>query len=137
MSTHGRVLSFDPTLAAVAGAILKETGAGGGLISANGTYYSIPSHNHSPGAISEGIDKTGTLAGTLTVEVSNDGEDEDRAGTSKWYTHPSITGIPAIATGAQSFPIEDVSCAFLRWRLKLVITGGTGTIRAKRAVLGT
>src|ERR1044071_4481582 len=99
---------FDPAVAAVANAIAWETGAGGGLISGNGTYYSKPTAVPWQTDIGESIYLTGNLAGTLTVEWSNSSNDQDLNGTSRWDTYTPVNGygfaagVATISAGANT-----------------------------------
>lgn len=131
-------LSYDPTLAATTLAILKDTGAGGGLISGNGTFYSAPTQLRLTTDVTDLVVIAGTIAGTLTVEVSNDTEQEDRLGTSTWvtYTDGTLPTIPAIAGAPINVPIQLKRVGWGRMRLKLVVTSGTGTVSSKRVIKG-
>lgn len=75
--------------------------------------------------LSYDIDKTGNLAGTLTVEFTNDPAE------ASWKTY-TIT-IPAIAGGTdpQKFGLEIVNIQFHKMRLKLVVSAGTGAFSAR------
>jgi len=75
--------------------------------------------------ISYHVSKTGNLAGTLTLEFTNDPSE------TRWDTY-TIT-IPAIAGGTnpQGFGLEIPDFQFLKSRLVLVVTGGTGAITAR------
>lgn len=140
-------LVFDPAKAATSGAILLETGAGGGLIGGNGTFYSLPTHVVHKDRLADVVKLTGTIAGTLTVEVSNDTEADDRVGTSDWCTYDKVTsagftaGVATLVAGAivgGSNP-EGIKASidYARYRLKLVVTSGTGTIKSKRTTKGS
>lgn len=110
---------FDPAI---------TSGDGRGTISANGTYVSLATEMKRWKEISWLVVVTGTLQGTFTVEITNGTDEEIRLGTATWvpYTPVSITW----ASGAASF---GVTCRprFARVRLKLVVTGGTGTVTAQ------
>lgn len=140
-------LAYDPFKAAVSGAATANQGAGGGLISGNGTFFSQPTQIDKKYHVSDVISLTGTIAGSLTIEISNDDEDADRNGTAQWATYGLVNGqgftngvatlvAGAISGGTNPEPIELVDVTFGRLRYKLVVTGGTGTIRSRRTVKG-
>lgn len=144
----GNVLSFDPLVAATNNGQIKETGAGGGNVGGNGTYYSLPSTIDTSLDVGEIIKLTGTLAGTLTVEVDNNlGDDADRLGNADWNTYTKVQsdgfvdGVATLAAGVISGAnnptyLDLTRIPFSRYRLKLVTTGGTGTIRCRRQLKG-
>lgn len=145
---YGTVKSFDPVVAAVTGAQTLQAGAGGGLIGGNGTFYSLPTNCSIMKYLAEILRFTGTIAGTLTAEVdNNDGDAADLNGTADWQTYNDlqkdgfVDGVATLVAGAISGGtnpeiVELKPFAFGRFRWKLVVTGGTGTIRATRTVKG-
>lgn len=113
---------FDP--------VITTAVAGRGDV-ASGT-PTLTSFETTPGQFVSGVsfqvNKTGTLAGTLTAECSNASDNDNDAGA-PWDTY-SIT-IPAVVTGTQTFGFELPGFSFGRVRLKFVATSGTGTITAR------
>lgn len=130
------VLVYDPAVAGSAGAKTAPQGPpgtagnGGGSISGAGTYYSRVSYMKELLEVSETVVITGTLAGALSIEVSNDDEEADMAGTSKWVPFTPATGIPAI-NGAASFGRSD-TVRYAAYRMVFVYTGGSGTLEVRR-----
>jgi hypothetical protein len=148
--SSGRTLAYDPAVTAVTLVTFKDpaaggTGPGGGLVGGNGTFYSKASPLDNISDVSDLFSFTGTIAGTLTCEVSNDDDDADRVGTSKWTTYDRVSGAgftAGVATlaggtitgGSNPEGVELQRLGFARVRYKLVVTSGTGTIRDMRTV---
>jgi len=133
---------FDPSVTGVAGLVTSPEstggGNGGGGSLAAGTYYSRPTWvGGSPGVcvMTDVLDTTGTLAGTLTYEVSNASDIQVRSGTDKWSVYTRIAAITL--SGVQSDNIEFTELAFTRVRTKIVITAGAGTVLLQRTVKRT
>jgi hypothetical protein len=132
----GAFKAFDPTLAATNGGQTKATGAGGGLIAGAGTYYSLPTET---GPLrtecSDIIDLTGgSLAGTIVRQVANDRREEDDDSTAQWVDFTDSPALPAIS-GAARFGTS-AALRYNRYRFKVVITAGSGTIEDRRLVKG-
>lgn len=149
--SSGRDLAYDPAVTAVTLATFNTgqgggpPGPGGGLVGGNGTFYSKPSQLDNISDVSDLFSFTGTIAGTLTCEVSNDDDDAERVATSKWTTYDKVTGagfISGVATlvagaivgGTNPEGVELQRLGFARVRYKLIVTGGTGTVRDMRTV---
>lgn len=134
MSAHAELLAYDPTLAGTSNAQRKATGAGGGNISGAGNYYGIPFRldGQKPREVSEIIDVTGTLAGTLTIEVSNDLEMNFQRDTAKWVTFTPAVAIPAI-NGVARFGMSN-TVRYKWYRLKFVYTSGAGTLESRTVI---
>jgi hypothetical protein len=76
------------------------------------------------------IVKTGNLAGTLTVEFS-DANDDDNAAGARWDAYTITLAAIAGGTDPQGYGFEIPDFGHLRIRLKLVVSGGTGTFTAR------
>jgi hypothetical protein len=158
---HGATLAFDPVVAAKtaapsrlpgcaanASAAAPETDiAGGGLVSANGTYYSTPSRLTEVTQVTSVFKFTGTIDGTLTCEVMNDTGDDDDKGIADWGAYDLLAGggftagvatlvAGAITGGSNPQRVDLVDIGFAAVRYKLVVTGGTGTIKERRVLKG-
>lgn len=132
----------------MANATNANAGAGGGLISGNGTFYSQPTQIDKKYYLSDQIALTGTIAGTLTIQISNDGEEQDRNGTAQWQTYDRVNlggfvaGVATLVAGAivgGTNPGGWEAQRPVSWgriRLQLIVTGGTGTIRNVRTSKG-
>lgn len=147
MKDQGGEICFDPAKAAVNNGVLPQD-SGGGLISGNGTYYSRSTAIDERSLMSDFLTLTGTLAGTLTAEVTNDSKDEDCAGVAVYQTYDKITtngwaaGVITLVAGAFVGGTNpggwgaEKPVPWGRFRFKLVITSGTGSIRDKRTSKG-
>jgi hypothetical protein len=144
---RGEVLGFDPAQAAVSLAQTLAAGAGGGLISGAGTYYSRPSRLTSTVMCSDVFLFTGTLVGTLTVEVCNDGDGVDQVGAADWHTYDQVTGngfaagaapvaAGVITGGTNPGSVQLTDMGFAAYRYKFVVTAGAGTIKDRRVLKG-
>lgn len=106
----------------------------------NATWYSSPITVKQANNIGYAIRTTGTMAGTWTVQYSNDfvsGVDYSKPGLdtsggtadAKWDTYnPTGFVTPTAATGsAQTFGIQLDSYEYAFVRLKFTLSSGTGT----------
>jgi len=103
-------------------------------VSGTDTYKSASSNIQGARLVSYIVAFTGTMTGTLTVEVSNSSQDQVNAGTDTWTTYSGIS-IPAITT-ATTFGIELVDLAFGRVRLSYTNATNSGTVTATVTVKG-
>lgn len=150
---RGETLAFDPLKTANAGAQTVYSGSpiagpGGGNISANGTYYSIPSRMSSMIGATDVFSFTGNLAGSLTIEVMNDSEDVDFRGQADWHTYVLVTGTNGFTNGVATVAagvitggsnpgsVQLIDFMFAAYRYKFIVTGGTGTIKDARQLKG-
>jgi hypothetical protein len=130
------VLVYDPSIAGSAGAKTAPQGPpgtagnGGGNISGAGTYYSRASYMKDMQEVSETVIVTGTLTGTLSIEVMNADEEADLAGVDEWVDFTPATAIPAIA-GAARFGRSD-TVRYSSYRMKFVWASGSGTLAVRR-----
>lgn len=158
---HGNALAFDPVTAAKTLAESRAVGCaananatapltdqcGGGLIPGNGTYFTIPTRLTEVTLATDVFTTTGTIAGTLTIEVTNASSDDCDKALADWHTYDKVTtggftsGVATLAAGAitggsnpGSVELKDVG--FSAYRYKLIITSGTGTIRDRRNFKG-
>src|SRR5262245_51455245 len=123
-------LAFDPNLG-------NADVPGGGTVDGADTYYSKDSEPHLRNC-SYVISTTGiTLAGDLTVEVSNSSRQDRARDAEKWVQYTLVNDGDAISiSGITSFGIDIKNLTFRRIRLVFVQTGGTGTITAEFTVKG-
>lgn len=130
------VLVYDP---AIAGSAAVKTapqgppgtaGNGGGSISGAGTYYSRASYMKDMQEVAETVIVTGTLVGTLSLEVMNNDEEADLAGVDEWCDFTPAVAIPAI-NGAARFARSD-TVRYSGYRMKFVYASGAGTLSVRR-----
>lgn len=144
----GTALVFDPAKTATTTAQAPPL-SGGGLVGGNGTFYSAATEIGNLSLVSEAIFLTGTIAGTLTCEVDNTSPDADQVGVgARWQTYDKVNGGGfangvatlvggAIAGGTNPGGWESQRpVSWRRYRLKLIVTSGTGTIEVRRSVKG-
>lgn len=157
----GACLGFDPVVAAKTLAPSRLPGcaanasaatpltdiAGGGLVSGNGTFYSIPSRLTEVLFATSVFKVTGTIAGTLTLEIMNDSSEVDEQGAADWNTYTLLTGAgftAGVATlvagaftgGTNPCAAKMTNLGFGAMRWKLIVTSGTGTIKERRVLKG-
>jgi hypothetical protein len=135
------VLVYDPSIAGSAGAKLAPQGPpgtagnGGGSISGAGTYYSRASYMKDMQEVAETVIVTGTLTGTLSLEVMNADEEADLAGVDEWCDFTPATAIPAI-TGTTTATVgrfgRSDTVRYSAYRMKFVWASGSGTLSVRR-----
>ncbi len=115
-------LAFDPSHAGVAGATGATSGGGGSL--GAGTFYSEPTVMTAQGwsDVTDVVETYGSLAGTMTAEVSNATDADVLAGTDVWVVDTSIS-IAAIAGSVTTLVMDT---AALNWIP--AVSGSTFTV---------
>ena len=96
-----------------------------------GAYTSAPLVTPFGHIVSFTVVITGTVYGTMTVEVSNATDNDVQQGLDNdWQTYSGVsnpTALPAI-TGAGTIGVGLIDVEYARVRLKLVVTSGSGTL---------
>lgn len=142
----GTTLVFDPTKTATTNAVTPPL-AGGGLIAGAGSFISSATNLDNISVLADAVFFTGTINGSLVIQVTNSPLEADVNGTALWQTYDRVNGggfvsgvasvVNSIVGGSNPGGYEfQRPTGFRRIRLGLVVASGSGTLQVLRTVKG-